>query len=82
MNTEPISRANLKIEFKNDTLGLYEFGTKTSKHNFCKRCGIYTFHQTRSLPGFYRINIGYIEGIDPFSLEKDLFDGKNLLCLF
>ena len=79
MNTEPISPENLKIEFKNDVLGLYEFGTKTAKHHFCKRCGIYTFHQTRSQPGFYRINIGCIEGIDPFSLETDLFDGKNLL---
>ena len=78
MNTEPISPANLKIECKNDVLGLYEFGTKTAKHHFCKRCGIYTFHQTRSQPGFYRINIGCIE-IDPFSLETDLFDGKNLL---
>ncbi len=79
MNTEPISPANLKIEFKNDVLGLYEFGTKTAKHHFCKRCGIYTFHQTRSKPGFYRINIGCIEGINPFSLETYLFDSKNLL---
>ena len=78
MNTEPISPVNLKFEFKNDALGLYEFGTKTAKHHFCKRCGIYTFHQTRSQPGFYRINIGCIE-IDPFSLETYLFDGKNLL---
>ena len=79
MNTEPISPANLKIEFKNNAIALNEFGTKTAKHHFCKRCGIYTFHQTRSQPGFYRINIGFIEGIDPFSLKKDLFDGKNLL---
>ena len=79
MNTDPISPANLKNEFKNDALGLYEFGTKTAKHHFCKRCGKYTFHHTRSQPGYYRINIGCIEGIDPFSLETDLFDGKNLL---
>ena len=79
MNTEPISPVNLKIEFKNDVLGLYEFGTKTAKHHFYKHCGIHTFHQTRSQPGFYRINIGCIEGIDQFSLEKDLFGGKNLL---
>ena len=79
MNTEPISSANLKNEFKNDALGLYGFGTKTAKHHFCKRCGKYTFHETRSQPGFYRINIGCIEGIDPFSLETALFDGKNLI---
>ena len=79
MNTEAYFSGKLKIEFKNDVLCLYEFGTKTAKHHFCKRCGIYTFHQTRSQPGFYRINIGCIEGIDPFSLETDIFDGKNLL---
>ena len=79
MNTGPISPATLIIDAEEGVLGLYEFETKTAKHHFCKRCGIYTFHQTRSQPGFYRINIGCIEGIDPFSLETDLFDGKNLL---
>ena len=82
MNTEPISPANLIIEAEDDVLGLYEFGTKTAKHHFCKRCGIYTFHQTRSQPGFYWINIGCIEGIDKLSMERDLLDGKNLLWLF
>jgi len=54
MNAEPISPANLKIESNNDVLGLYEFGTKTAKHHFCKRCGIHTFppdpKPTRILP--------------------------------
>ena len=79
MNTEPISPANLIIEAEEGVLSLYEFETKTAKHHFCKRYGIYTFHQTRSPPRFYRINIGCIEGIDPFSLEMNLFDGKYLL---
>ena len=75
-----IGKANLIIEEAEEgVLGLYEFETRTAKHHFCKRCGIYTFHQTRNQPGFYRINIGCIEGIDPFSLERNLFDGKNLL---
>jgi len=78
MNTEPISTVNLKIEFKNDALGLYKFGTKTAMHHFCKRCGVYTFHQTRNQPGFYQIHIGCIEGMDPFSQVKDFFNGKNL----
>jgi len=68
MSTEPISEENLKIEFKNDFLGLYEFVAETAKHLFCKRCGVYTFYQTLSQPGFYRINIDFIKGIDPFSL--------------
>jgi len=79
MNTEPIPPKNLKIKAENDLLGIYEFETKTAKHHFCKRCGIYTFHQTRSQPGFYRINLGCIEEIDTFSLENEIFEGKNLL---
>ena len=79
MNIEPISPANLIIKAEDYVLGLYVFGTKSAKHHFCKRWGIYTFHQTRSQPESYRINIGFIEGIDPFSLETDLFDGENLL---
>jgi len=60
MSTEPISQANLKIEFKNDFLSLYALCAKTAKHHFCKRCGIYTFLKTLSQPGFYRINIDFI----------------------
>tara|TARA_B100000686_G_C16010321_1_gene580954 strand:+ start:210 stop:566 length:357 start_codon:yes stop_codon:yes gene_type:complete len=70
MNTAPISPVNLKIEAEDDVFELYEFGTKTAKQHFCKRCGIYTLIQTRSQAGFYRINISSIEGIDPFTLGR------------
>ncbi|KPJ95001.1 MAG: aldehyde-activating protein [Gammaproteobacteria bacterium SG8_11] len=68
-----------KIEAEGDTLGLYQFGAKTAKHYFCKHCGIYTFHETARMPGHYRANLGCIEGVDPFALEADVFDGKHLL---
>ena len=68
-----------KIETEDDTLGLYQFGAKTAKHFFCKRCGIYTFHETARVPGHYRANLGCIDGVDPFTLEADVFDGKHLL---
>lgn len=68
-----------KIETADDALGLYQFGAKTAKHYFCKHCGIYTFHETARMPGHYRANLGCIEGVDPFALEADVFDGKHLL---
>lgn len=40
-----------------DNLSMYQWGTKTAKHYFCKTCGIYTHHQRRSNPnefGFER----------------------------
>lgn len=59
-------------------LGIYEFDNKIAKHYFCKSCGIFTFNQTLRMPGFYRANLGCIEGIDPFLLEERVFDGKAL----
>ena len=79
MCTEMIPEAALKIEADEDVLGLYQFGARTAKHYFCKRCGIYPFHETARAPGHYRVNLGCVEGVDTFSLEFDVFDGKHLL---
>ncbi len=79
MSSEVIAPENLIIEAEEDALGLYQFGEKTAQHFFCKKCGIYPFHQTVRKPGHYRVNVGCIEGVDPLSLEVDLFDGKHLL---
>ena len=79
MSTEMIAPDKLKIESEEGALGLYQFGIKTAKHYFCKHCGIYTFHETARKPGYYRVNLGCVEGIDTFSLTADIFDGKHLL---
>lgn len=73
----PIDKLNIDAE--EGMLGLYQFGAKTAKHYFCKKCGIYTFHETARAPGHYRANIGCIDEVDVFDLEADVFDGKNLL---
>ena len=79
MTPEFIPEEQLKIEAKEGALGLYQFGKKTAKHYFCKNCGIYTFHETARKSGHFRVNLGCVEGVDPFSLEADVFDGKHLL---
>ena len=79
MTTEAIAPEDITIDIEEGALGLYEFGTKTAKHYFCKKCGIYTFHQTLRQPGFYKANIGCLEGVDSSALEVINFDGKNLL---
>ncbi len=79
MSAEAIPPEKFKIEAREGALGLYQFGAKTAKHYFCKECGIYTFHETARKPGHYRVNLGCVEGIDVFSLEADVFDGKHLL---
>lgn len=79
MTSEAIPPERFTIEAEQGALGLYQFGAETARHHFCKRCGIYTFHVTARVPDHYRANLGCIEGVDSFSLEADVFDGKHLL---
>lgn len=79
MSPEIIPPEGIKIDAKDGALGLYQFGKKTAKHYFCKICGIYPFHETARKPGHFRVNLGCVEGVDPFALEADVFDGRHLL---
>ncbi len=74
-----IAPDEMDIVAEEGMLGLYQFGSHTARHFFCKRCGIYPFHETIRKPGHYRANIGCIDGIDSMALDVEVFDGKNLL---
>jgi hypothetical protein len=59
-------------------LKLYEFNTRSAKHYFCSRCGIYTHHQRRSNPDQYGYNVGCLDGVNPFDLVNvPTNDGVN-----
>ena len=58
--------AALNITRGEQALTLYQFNTQTAKHYFCSICGIYTHHQRRSHPDQFSINVGCLEGINPF----------------
>ena len=61
-----------------DRLTLYQFGTHTAKHYFCKTCGIYTHHLRRSNPNQYAVNVACLDGINPYELgEVEVLDGIN-----
>lgn len=76
--TPAFAAGALKILHGEDALTLYQFNTRTAKHYFCKYCGIYPFHQTRKDPLFWRVNIGCLEGIDPYAREASVNDGASL----
>src|SRR6266705_4537509 len=73
-----VNPEHFKLLSGEGSLALYQFNTRTAKHYFCKVCGIYTFHSPRTNPNIYRVNVGCLEGVDPFSLEVGLNDGASL----
>lgn len=70
--------ADFRLVAGESDLSLYQFGTNTAKHFFCRHCGIYTHHQRRSTPDHFGINVACLEGLSPFDiLEVDVLDGTN-----
>ena len=70
--------AGLRVLKGQESLGLYQFNTKTAKHYFCSICGIYTHHQRRSNPEQYSFNVGCLEGVDPYDIPQvPTLDGVN-----
>ncbi|WP_371994904.1 GFA family protein [Shewanella sp. 10N.286.54.B9] len=68
----------LKVVSGNDKLSLYQFNTFTAKHYFCSVCGIYTHHQRRSNPNQFGVNVGCIDGVNPYELTNIAMpDGIN-----
>lgn len=53
-----------------DKLTEYRFNTRAAAHYFCSVCGIYTFHQRRSNPNQYGVNVACIEGVSPFDFTE------------
>ena len=69
---------DLRITEGEELLCLYQFNTKTAKHFFCSKCGIYTHHQERAKPEQYAYNVGCLEGVNSFELEDvPVYDGVN-----
>jgi hypothetical protein len=59
----------LHIREGQQSLSLYKFNTRTAKHYFCSKCGIYTHHQRRSNPNQFGVNVACLEGVSPFDFE-------------
>ncbi len=53
-----------------EALSLYQFNTKSAKHYFCSKCGIYTHHQRRSNTNQYGVNVACLKGISPFDFQS------------
>lgn len=60
-----------------ELLTLYQFGDHMVNHYFCSRCGVYPFHETTEKPGYYRLNLACIAGLDLGSLHIREIDGRS-----
>ena len=58
-------------------LTLYQFGTRTAKHYFCRHCGVHPFTRPRLDPSKWMVNVRCIDGVDLSSLKIRQFDGIN-----
>lgn len=69
---------DITVTLGEEALTLYQFNTHAAKHYFCSKCGIYTFHQRRSVPTQYGVNVACIEGMSPFDFpEVPVSEGRN-----
>ena len=61
-----------------DQLSTYRFAHKTSRHHFCRTCGIFPFFWSNYAGReHYAVNVGCLEGIDPYSYELRVIDGAS-----
>ncbi|WP_147195759.1 GFA family protein [Pantoea sp. CCBC3-3-1] len=70
--------SSVAISKGEETLTEYRFHSKEVGHYFCSVCGIYTFHQSRSHPEQYGVNVACIDGVSPFDFPAvKVTDGNN-----
>jgi hypothetical protein len=55
----------------------YRFHTGVARHYFCDTCGIYPFHRPRRFPDKFGVNVGCLEGVDPYAFEPELVQGAD-----
>lgn len=47
-----------------ESLGTYQFGTRTAKHHFCTHCGVHVFTRPRAAPQLYTVNVRVLDDFD------------------
>lgn len=77
MSKQSIDKTSFQLLSGEDELANYQWQDCDVNHFFCKKCGIYPFHNTSFEPVSYRINLGCVEGVEPRDLEILEFDGRN-----
>jgi hypothetical protein len=72
-----VAEADFQLLAGEDQLTLYQFGTMTARHYFCRTCGVHPFYRARSDPDKFDVNVRCLEGVDLGQLAVAPFDGRN-----
>lgn len=72
-----VDKDGLEILEGEDNLQLYQFGSKTAKHLFCKTCGVKSFYVPRSHPDGWSINANCLTPEVRQRAHYRDFDGVN-----
>ena len=71
--------SELTVTKGQDALSLYQFGTKTASHWFCRNCGIHVMTRPRMSPERFAVNVRCLDDFP--ALQEGLaivpFDGQN-----
>ena len=71
----PFATDKLRILSGEDALTVYQFNKRIARHYFCKHCGIYPFHQMARDKNLWRVNLGCLDGVDPYALACGVANG-------
>jgi hypothetical protein len=72
-----VPEEDLRILAGGEYLTLYQFGTRTAQHYFCRHCGITPFSRPRLDPTRWAVNLRCLEDLDLSTLTIRPFDGEN-----
>jgi hypothetical protein len=72
-----VAPAQFELLAGENDLVLYQFNTKTARHQFCRVCGIHPFYVPRSDPDKLDVNVRCLEGVDLSTLTITPFDGRH-----
>jgi hypothetical protein len=59
-----VAEEDLKVLAGGEYLTLYQFGTRTARHYFCRHCGIAPFSRPRLDPTRWAVNVRCLEDLD------------------
>lgn len=73
-----VHESRFRLIAGSESLGEYQFHTRTARHFFCKTCGIYPFHRKRVTPDYFGINVHCLEGAQLEGIPVRLASGAAM----